>query len=148
MKFNYCPSCGMAFNKTRFEKDRCVNCGKRGSVLVEVKRNIFVYLAYVTFILGAAMVYLKRDVFALRWGLFFGFLLAGAFLSVAGMGRMRLDAKDKGERMLAEAEKRRAKDDRGGPDVERAADFTCTNCDGDAYDEDEKCRHCGEPFDA
>lgn len=35
----------------------------------------------------------------------------------------------------------------GAGKKKKPADFTCTSCGGDAWEDDEKCQHCGEPFD-
>ena len=143
MKFSYCPSCGKAYKKTRFERDRCIGCGKAGTKVVDVKSNIFYYLTYVTFILGAAVIYFMRE-YSTRWVIFFGFLIAGAFMAVGGMSQMRLNAMEMGKEQSVEVEKKKKEKK---AEKKKEADFTCTNCDGDAWDDDKKCRHCGEPFD-
>ena len=106
MKFNYCPSCGKAYKKTRFERDRCIGCGKKGTTIVSVKSNIFYYLTYVTLILGAAVIYFMRE-YSIRWVIFFGFLIAGAFMAVGGMSQMRLNAMEMGKEQSVEVEKKK-----------------------------------------
>lgn len=88
MRFNYCPSCGVAYKRSWLERDRCVGCGEKGTEVVKVKMTFMYYLAYTAFLLGAVVIFLFRYD-NIKWFLFFGFVLAGALLAVAGMNQMR-----------------------------------------------------------
>ena len=96
MKFNYCPSCGVAYKRSWLERDRCVGCGEKGTRVVKVKMMFTYFLAYAAFILGAVMIVLYNDS-NIKWFLFIGFFVAGAMLAVTGMNQMRDKAIQLGE---------------------------------------------------